>query len=74
VDLLARHHERKRRLEPAELIEQGNRVAVRLGVTDPAWSGPVEVFKVFTFRDEDDRVVLMQDCIDRESALAELAR
>lgn len=70
-------HERQRhgrRFEPLELIEDGPRVAARLGVTDPRWSGAVEVYKVFTFRERESDVVLVQDCADRESALALLAQ
>jgi hypothetical protein len=49
------------RFEPGELIEQGDRVAVQLHEG---------VFQVFTF--EGDELVLIQDCIDREDALARL--
>lgn len=71
MDLLASHHRSGRRFEPMELIEQRDRVAVRLAVTDPQWSGKAEVFKVFTFRD--DQAVLLQDCADEENARALLA-
>ena len=62
MDLLKQKHESGRRFEPIELIEEGDRVAVQLH------DG---VFKVFTF--EDDGLVLLQDCVDRDDALAKLA-
>jgi hypothetical protein len=68
------HHREGRRLEPLELVEEGPRVAVKLAVTDPHWSGRGEVFKVFTFREAGDEVVLMEDCSDEEMARALLAR
>jgi hypothetical protein len=71
VDLLASHHLNGRRFEPLELIEEGNRVAVRLAVSDAQWSGKAEVFKVFTF--ENERAVLYQDCVDEENARALLS-
>jgi hypothetical protein len=61
VDLLRHKHEAGRRFEPVELIERGEHVAVQLH------DG---VFKVFTF--EGDDVVLLEDCVDREDALAKL--
>jgi hypothetical protein len=61
VDLLKQKHEAGRRFEPVELIEQEDRVAVQLH------DG---VFKVFTFAG--DEVVLLEDCVDREDALAKL--
>lgn len=73
MHLLAQHRRHGRRLEPLEFVEQGERVAVLLGVTDPRWSGRAEVFKVFTFAPPRDDVVLLQDCVDREDALAQLA-
>lgn len=72
MDLLASHHRHGRRFEPLEFIEDGNRVAVRLAVSDPQWSGQAEVFKVFTF--QDDQAVLFQDCADEENARALLAQ
>jgi hypothetical protein len=62
VDLLRQKHQGGRRFDPVELIEQGERVAVQLH------DG---VFKVFTF--EGGEVVLLEDCIDRDDALAKLA-
>ncbi len=71
MDLLANHHRAGRRFEALDLIEEGDRVAVRLGVTDPEWSGRGETYKVFTFAA--DEAVLLEDCVDRDDALAKLA-
>lgn len=73
VDLLTDRHRQGRRFEPAEFLEEGSRVAVRLAVTDPRWEGRAEIFKVFTFEDEGDRIVLLRDCLDRDDAIAQLA-
>jgi hypothetical protein len=62
VDLLRQKHQAGRRFEPIELIEEGDHVAVQLH------DG---VYKVFTFAG--DQLVLMQDCVDRDDALAQLA-
>lgn len=62
MDLLKQKHDGGRRFEPVELIERADRVAVRLH------DG---FFKVFTF--DGDDVVLLEDCIDRDDALAKLA-
>jgi hypothetical protein len=40
---------------------------------EPDWSGPVKVFKVFTFRAGENVVVQMNDCIDESYALQVLA-
>jgi len=61
VNLLKHKHKAGRRFEPVELIEREERVAVQLH--DGA-------FKVFTFSGE--HVVLLEDCVDREDALAKL--
>jgi hypothetical protein len=75
VDLLEQHHRSGRRFEPLELVEEGPRVAVKLAVSDRRWSGKAEVFKVFTFREPGDEVVLLEDCgADEEMARALLAR
>lgn len=74
MDLLADHRRNGRRLEPLELIEEGTRVAVRLAVSDPRWPGTAEVFKVFTFGEPGDEVVLLQDCADEENARALLSQ
>jgi hypothetical protein len=73
VDLLRNHHLEGRRLRPTELVEAGPRVAVGLAVTDPHWDGAGQAYKVFTFRDSDGRAVLLEDCRDRDDALAKLA-
>lgn len=69
MDLLKAHHRHGRRFRPLEFLEAANRVAVRLEVTAPDWSGPVETFKVFTFGD-DDEAVLLQDAVGEEYARA----
>jgi hypothetical protein len=76
VDLLAQHHAEGRRFEPVDFLEQGPRVAVRLEVTDPHWSGRGEVFKVFTFSGEDREspIVLLQDTRGEEHARELLAQ
>jgi hypothetical protein len=57
----------------SEAVEQGTAVALGLMISQPEWSGTVEVFKVFMFGPAGDKVVRMQDCDSRESALAMLA-
>jgi hypothetical protein len=58
VDLLAQRHRAGRRFEPLGFSEDGDRVSVRLRITDPRL--PVLVTtKVFTF--EGDRIVLLED-------------
>jgi hypothetical protein len=66
------HHEKGRRFQVSEAIERGSAVALGLMISQPDWSGTVEVFKVFTFGATGDKVVRMQDCDSRESALAML--
>ena len=73
VDLLGRHHANGRRFRLGKLIEDGDRVAVELTIVAPEWSGPVSVFKVFTFEPGEDVVVRMNDCIDESYALQVLA-
>ena len=72
VDLLRGHRVSGRRFTPTDLVEEGLRVAVELAVTDPNWDGTAQVYKVFTFREPDDRAVLLEDCRDRDDALAKL--
>jgi ketosteroid isomerase-like protein len=74
VDRLAHHHDRGRRFELGKLIEDGDRVAVETTVHEPAWSGPVTFFKVFTFRPGSDVVVQLNDCIDESYARRLLAQ
>ena len=73
VDLLRERHRAGRRFEPAEFLEEGPRVAVRLSVTDPRWQGAGETYKVFTFGGSGEQAVLLQDCVDRDDALRYLA-
>jgi hypothetical protein len=67
------HHENGRRFQVSEVVEQGGVIALGLTISQPDWSGTVEVFKVFTFAAAGDKVVHMQDCDSRDSALAMLA-
>jgi hypothetical protein len=72
VDLLVQHTQEGRRLEPTELMERGDRVAVRLTLSEPTRPEPVTaVFKVFTF--DGEQAVLLQDCVDRDDAMRYLA-
>jgi hypothetical protein len=73
VDLLTKHYKKGRRFQVGEAVERGPAVVLGLTISQPDWSGKVEVFKVFTFAPTGDRVVGMQDCDSRESALAMLA-
>ena len=79
VDLLQQHHDGGRRFEPTEFIEEGQRVAVRVRVSDRrSDQGSGEVFKVFTFAEPGDQsallqAVLLQDCAGRDDALAHLS-
>jgi hypothetical protein len=66
-------HENGRRFQVSEAVERGAAVALGLVISQPDWSGTVEVFKVFTFGTAGDRVVGMQDRDSRQSALAMLA-
>lgn len=72
MNLLSSHHENGRRFQASEAVEQGARVALGLMISQPDWSGAVEVFKVFSFG-AGEKVVLMQDCVSRAAALAILA-
>ena len=53
-----------------EFVDQDDAVVVGLRVSQPDWSGSVEVFKRFTFRPGADVVIQMQDCTDRDDALS----
>jgi ketosteroid isomerase-like protein len=68
-----RLHESGRSFELGEMIEQEDRVAVAITIVDPSWSGPVNIFKVFTFRPGEGVVVRMNDCIDESYARQVLA-
>jgi hypothetical protein len=72
VDRLSTLYQNGRRFLVGEEVERGANVALGLAISQPDWSGPAEVFKVFTFG-EGDKVVRMQDCGSRETALAMLA-
>jgi ketosteroid isomerase-like protein len=73
VDRLRAHHENGRRFTLDRFIEEGDRVAVGMTIENPAWSSPVHMFKVLTFRPGEDAVVRMNDCIDESYALQVLA-
>jgi hypothetical protein len=72
VNLLRQHVGHGRRFEVQCLVEEGDQVAVALGISDPEWPGVADVAKVFRFRAPDDKVVFMEDCHDWEDALARL--
>lgn len=71
VDLLDQHHREGRRFEPTEFIEEGQRIAVRLTVSEPGSAAATGVFKVFTFGPGEE-AVLLQDCTGRDDALTYL--
>jgi hypothetical protein len=73
VDLLSRHHQNGRRFQVTETFERGTAVALGLRISQPEWSGTVDVFKVFTFGATGDKVEQMQDCDSRQAALAMMA-
>jgi hypothetical protein len=73
VDLLTQHYGKGRRFQAGEAVERGVAVALGLTISQPDWSGAVEVFKVFTFAAAGDKVVRMQDCDSRQAAMAMLA-
>ena len=69
LDRLERLHRNGRRFQLGRLIEAGERVAVELTLLSPEWSGPVTMFRVFTFESGGDTVVRLNDCIDESYAL-----
>lgn len=73
IDVLQRHLESGRGFVLGGLIEGGDRVAAEVTVSDPSWSGPVTIFKVFTFGSGEDKVVRLNDCIDESYARQVLA-
>lgn len=73
VDLLEHHYANGRRFALGKAIENGNRVAVEVTILNPDWSGPVQMFKVFTFAPGEDVVVRLNDCIDESYALQVIA-
>ena len=68
LDRLERLHRNGRRFQLGRLIEAGERVAVELTLLSPEWSGPVTMFRVFTFESGGDTVVRLNDCIDESYA------
>jgi ketosteroid isomerase-like protein len=73
VGRLAHHHANGRRFQLGKLIEEGDRIAVETVVLAPEWSGPVTLYKVFTFEPDGNVVLRMNDCIDESYALQVLA-
>lgn len=69
VDRLKRLHKKGRRFQLGTLIEAGDRIAVETTLLSPEWSGPVMLFRVFTFGSGCDAVVRLNDCIDESYAL-----
>jgi SnoaL-like domain len=69
LDRLERLHRKGRRFQLGKLIEAGDRVAVEVTLLTPEWSGPVTLFRVFTFGPGRDAVVRLNDCIDESYAL-----
>jgi SnoaL-like domain len=69
LDRLRRLHKNGRRFQLGKLIEAGDRVAVEVTLLSPEWSGPVTLFRVFTFGPGEDVVVRLNDCIDESYAL-----
>jgi ketosteroid isomerase-like protein len=69
IDRLERLHRNGRRFRLGKLIEAGDRIAVEVTLLAPEWSGPVTLFRVFTFGGGEDAVVRLNDCIDESYAL-----
>ena len=69
VDRLQRLQRNGRRFQLGKVIEAGDRVAVEMTLLAPEWSGPVTLFRVFTFGSGGDAVVRLNDCIDESYAL-----
>ena len=69
VDRLQRLQRNGRRFQLGKVIEAGDRVAVEMTLLAPEWSGPVTLFRVFTFGRGGDAVVRLNDCIDESYAL-----
>jgi ketosteroid isomerase-like protein len=69
VDVLRRHHANGRRFSLEEAIEERDRIAVGINVSNPSWSASVRLFRVFTFRPDEDVVVRINDCLDESYAL-----
>jgi ketosteroid isomerase-like protein len=73
IDRLERNHAKGRRFAFGKLIESRDRIAVEVTVHAPEWSGPVTLYRVFTFAAGSDIVVRLNDCIDESYALQVLA-
>jgi ketosteroid isomerase-like protein len=73
VDRFKHHYSNGRRFTAEEFIERGDRVAVGVTIHNPTWSSPVKVFKVFTFKPDENVVVRLNDCIDESYARQALA-
>jgi ketosteroid isomerase-like protein len=73
VDRLERLHRNGRRFQLGKLIEERDRVAVEVTVLAPEWSGPVTLFRVFTFGAGEDVIVRLNDCVDESYALQVLS-
>ncbi len=69
VDRLRGAHNGGRRFQLGKMIEAGDRVAAEVTLFAPEWSGPVTLFRVFTFQPGGDTVVRLNDCIDESYAL-----
>ena len=69
VDRLKHLHRNGRRFQLGKLIEAGDRVAIEITLSSPEWSGPVTLFRVFTFAPNRDAVVRLNDCVDESYAL-----
>jgi ketosteroid isomerase-like protein len=69
LDRLERLHRKGRRFQLGRVIEAGERVAVEVTLLAPEWSGPVTLFRVFTFGPGTDAVVRLNDCLDESYAL-----
>jgi ketosteroid isomerase-like protein len=69
LDRLRRIHANGRRFQAEKVLEEGDRVAVAVRITDPSWSSPVTIFRVFAFREGSDVVVRLNDCLDESYAL-----
>jgi len=73
LDRLERLGRSGRRFQLGKLIEDRDRIAVEVTVLAPEWSGPVTLFRVFTFATGGNAVVRLNDCLDESYALQVLA-
>jgi len=65
--------DRKERVRLAFAALDAGDMAPFTALFAPEWSGPVTLFKVFTFEPNEDVVVQLNDCIDESYALQMLA-